>query len=188
MSRILIGFASHYGQTRKISERLREHLRAAGHEVELADLSRGCRVAPPPEDYDVVVLGSRVELGKHAPCVREYAHTHAAALREIPVAVFSVSMSAANRSASNEDPNGYLAALCTELGIVPARRTVFAGALRYRSYRSITRFVMKLISRRAGHPTDTSRDHELTDWAAVRAFAVEISSLCDPTRAEAVAG
>ena len=42
---------------------------------------------------------------------------------------------------------------------------------------------MKLISKRAGHPTDTSRDHEMTDWASVGAFADAIAELC-PRRVE----
>jgi len=38
------------------------------------------------------------------------------------------------------------------------------------------RFVMKQIARKTGSPTDTSRDHELTDWAAVDRFAGELAA------------
>ena len=41
----------------------------------------------------------------------------------------------------------------------------------------VLRFAMKLISRFAGHSTDTRRDHEYTDWAQVRRLAAEIA--CD---------
>ena len=43
--------------------------------------------------------------------------------------------------------------------------------------RWITRFMMKRLSRAHGHPTDTSHDHELTDWTAVAAFADKIDYL-----------
>jgi len=36
--------------------------------------------------------------------------------------------------------------------------------------------VMKLINRRNGHTTDTSRDHEFTDWVQVRRFAAGIAA------------
>ena len=39
------------------------------------------------------------------------------------------------------------------------------------------RFIMKRISRAGGHTTDTTRNHEMTDWRAVSRFAEELSSL-----------
>ncbi|HEX8109696.1 MAG TPA: hypothetical protein VF516_18320, partial [Kofleriaceae bacterium] len=50
-----------------------------------------------------------------------------------------------------------------------------AGGLPYRSYHWFLRFVMKLISRSAGHSTDTRRDHEYTDWARVQQLAADIA-------------
>jgi menaquinone-dependent protoporphyrinogen oxidase len=37
------------------------------------------------------------------------------------------------------------------------------------------RWIMKRISRSQGGPTDTSRDHELTDWIAVEQFAADFA-------------
>ena len=48
-----------------------------------------------------------------------------------------------------------------------------AGALRYTHYNWLKRWMMKRIVTKAGGNTDTSRDYEYTDWAAVRAFADE---------------
>jgi len=42
--------------------------------------------------------------------------------------------------------------------------------------RLILRLVMKMISRSAGHATDTSRDHEYTGWAQVQRFAASIAA------------
>jgi menaquinone-dependent protoporphyrinogen oxidase len=45
------------------------------------------------------------------------------------------------------------------------------GAMAYTRYDPVTRWIIKLINRRKGGPTDTSRDHEFTDWTAVALFA-----------------
>lgn len=183
MSSILIGFASHHGQTRKVAVRLGEHLRALGHEVDLANLADGLTETPSPEDYEVVVLGSRIEIGRHAPSLAAYVRDHRAALGEIPTALFTVSMAAASTD-RGPDPEGYLAKVCTELGWSPSLRKAIAGGLKYREYGLITRFVMKMLSRRTGRTTDTSMNHEFTDWEVVRRFASEIAEVCPRDRLE----
>jgi menaquinone-dependent protoporphyrinogen oxidase len=64
MGRYLVIYASHFGQTRKIADHIADTLRARGHVAELADV---VATSPPPpvSDYDVVVAGSRVELGRN---------------------------------------------------------------------------------------------------------------------------
>jgi menaquinone-dependent protoporphyrinogen oxidase len=45
----------------------------------------------------------------------------------------------------------------------------------FTQYGPVLRWVMKRISRGRGGPTDTSRDHEMTDWAAVDQFAERLA-------------
>ncbi|HEX8113692.1 MAG TPA: flavodoxin domain-containing protein, partial [Kofleriaceae bacterium] len=163
MSRILIAYASSFGQTRKIASTLAAELRSRGHEVELAD----ALLAPPPpvEDYDAVVIGSRIQFGLHARPLLEYVIDNRAELHEIPSYAFVVSMAAAG--ATSADPDGYVAKLLAITHWQPRAAVAIAGGLPYRSYHWFLRFVMKLISRSAGHSTDTRRDHEYTDWARV---------------------
>ena len=47
----------------------------------------------------------------------------------------------------------------------------------YTRYRPLLRWMMKRLSARAGRPTDTSRDHELTDWSQVRRFVVAVAAM-----------
>lgn len=176
MSRILVVYASHFGQTRKIAFKVAEQLRARGHEVEVGDVHSGLNKLPPPADYDAVVAGSRVEMGRHAPELCTYLRDNADALREIPTAVFSVCMAAA-RAKTGPDPNGYLRALFDDIGWHPTRWVSFAGGLPYRKYGWLLRLVMRQISRSAGHTTDTSQNHEFTNWHAVRRFADEVAEL-----------
>jgi len=176
MSRILVLYASHYGQTRKIAERIADRQRTHGHEVDLVDAKLGLRNTPAPAEYGMVVIGSRIEMGRHAVDVVAYIRAHLDALRQMPTAFFSVSMAAAKPEASS-DPDGYMGTLFDELAWHPGCVLAIAGGLPYRKYGWIMRFIMKRISRSAGHTTDTSRNHELTDWARVDGFGDKIAAL-----------
>lgn len=173
MARILVLFASSYGHTRDIAWTIERHLRRRGHAVDLVDVRQ---TAPSPGEYDLVVIGSRVELGRHARGIHRYVRRHREALDATPSAFFSVSMSAAGPK-----PDSYLDAFIAETGWHPGRSISFAGALPYTQYNPILRFVMKRISRQAGHTTDTSRDHDFTDWGAVRSFSDAIADAADRT-------
>jgi menaquinone-dependent protoporphyrinogen oxidase len=177
MSRIGIVFASSHGQTATIAATLADHLRRRGHVVELGDALAGS--PPPPEDYDAMVIGSRVQSERHAKAIVSYVRSHRASLADMPSFFFSVSMSAAKRDAG-PDPHGYIARFCRDTGWEPDRRAAFAGALRYTRYGWFLRVLMKLISWRTGNPTDTSRDHELTDWATVARFAEQLDAVLAP--------
>jgi menaquinone-dependent protoporphyrinogen oxidase len=50
-----------------------------------------------------------------------------------------------------------------------------AGRLAYREYNVLVRFLIKRIAKKEGGPTDTSRDHELTDWDAVDRLGREMA-------------
>jgi menaquinone-dependent protoporphyrinogen oxidase len=172
MSRILVVFASSHGQTHLIADAIAGHLRGAGHGVELADaFASGL---PPAEDYDAVIVGSRVHMGRHANEVVEYVVANRHALSQRPSAFFSVSM-AATAHGRGPDPEGYMETLFAASSWRPDRFAAFAGGLPYRKYSPLMRMVMKWISKRAGHTTDTSRDHEFTDWDQVMRFAQDFS-------------
>jgi menaquinone-dependent protoporphyrinogen oxidase len=180
MSRILLLFASSHGQTRAIAEAIANRLRDASVDVELRDLELG--TPPTPTGFDAVVVGSRIHFGKHAAALTGYLERHREALARIPTYLFSVSGAAIGHP-ELVDPNGYMAKLTQATELKPARAVAIAGAVPYRKYNPILRLAMKLINASAGHPTDTSRNHDLTDWAQVALFADQIShDLAQPLR------
>ncbi|KAB2895830.1 MAG: protoporphyrinogen oxidase [Kofleriaceae bacterium] len=172
MHRFLVIYASAFGQTQAIATKLAERLRLAGHTVELADV----RGRPPgPEGYDAVVLGSRVQAGKHAAELVDYVRTHREPLAQRATAFFSVSMSAATPS-MGPDPHDYVATFLKATGWTPGRWIAIAGGLPYRKFNPFLRLFMKFMSWRGGHSTDTSRNHEYTDWGQVARFADDLAS------------
>jgi menaquinone-dependent protoporphyrinogen oxidase len=175
MSRILVIFGTHFGETCVIATRIAKRLREHGHEVDVLDAHLGTEHAP-PADYDAVILGSRVEFGRFSNEVLHYVRTYRALLDDIPTAFFSVSMAAADGPQGiGHDPSGYLAAMTDELGWQPGVSAAFAGGLPYRKYNWFLRQVMRRINR--SRTTDTSRNHVFTDNAAVDAFADRIASV-----------
>lgn len=171
---VLILYASHFGQTQKIAMKIADRLRELGAHVD--PVNADTANPPSPGIYDVVVLGSRVERGAHAMAIREYIDKYHSTLQRMPTAFFSVSMAAASPGATS-DPDGYMTSMFDKLAWRPTRAAVFAGGLPYRKYNWLLRFIMKRISQSAGHTTDTSRDHEFTNWNAVREFADDIAAL-----------
>lgn len=169
MSRVLVIYASHFGQTRLIAQRIVDRLRDRGHEVDIANATEGVEGIPPPSLYDALILGSRVELGKHARPILDYVRENTKALKRIPTAFFSVSMAAADK-APDADPNHYLVKTFADLRWSPTESAAFGGALKYRDYSWPLRFIMKRISKREGHTTDTSKNHFFTDYTAVIDF------------------
>jgi menaquinone-dependent protoporphyrinogen oxidase len=182
MSRVLVIYASHYGQTCVIANRIAQRLREAHrHEVDVADAGAGWKRLPAPDGYDAVIVGSRVELGRHAPAIISYLKDHRGTLARITSGFFSVSMSASKQGTSR-DPEGYMGKLFADLAWSPTESVSFAGALPYRKYGWFLRLTMKRISKRAGHTTDTTRDHVFTDYVAVAAFADRIAERLVPVQ------
>jgi menaquinone-dependent protoporphyrinogen oxidase len=53
----------------------------------------------------------------------------------------------------------------------------------YTQYGPLLRWITKVMSKRRGGPTDTSRDHEFTDWKAVDRFAERLAKAVPPSSA-----
>ena len=171
--KILIVYGTTEGQTRKISHFIEAILKDGSHEVTVADASQA---PPPPSSYDAVIIGASVHIHKYQSAVLRYITRHIEALNKIPSAFFSVCLAVA----SEMDEEHKEAAKITNdflehIGWKPLMTTQIAGALKYTQYDFFTRLVMKRIAKREGRTTDTSKDHEYTNWDSVREFAEEFA-------------
>jgi menaquinone-dependent protoporphyrinogen oxidase len=122
MSQILIAHASRFGQTRALAVTIASRLRDRGHEVVI--VCARDHVIPEPSEFDAVILGSRIELGHHAPEITEYIRNHREQLANMPTAFFSVSLAAAVPFAGL-DPRGYLMSTFEDLDWIPNHATAF---------------------------------------------------------------
>lgn len=174
MARVLVAWASRYGQTGRIAARLQARLEAAGHEVDGIDLGGGSAGAD-PRGYDACVVGCPIYAGRHLGAVAAFVDRHRNWLNAHPTGLFSVSLSAADAAGSGaDDARRVLQSFTAKTGWNPTRVATIAGALPYRRYNVLIRMLMKYIVRKAGGDTDTSRNHEYTDWGSVDEFAREL--------------
>ena len=173
----LIVYGSQEGQTQKIAERIAEILRHRGqqvtaHAVEHLPADRSLN------NYDAVIIGGAIHIGKYPKHLKKFVTTHRDRLNEVPSAFFTVCLAIHSQQAgSQEEALKYGKNFLDQTGWQPALTATFAGAVRYTRYNFITRFIMKKISQKEGGSTDTSRDHEYTDWTLVEQFADEFVRL-----------
>jgi menaquinone-dependent protoporphyrinogen oxidase len=171
--RILVVYHSAEGQTARIADRLRAVLEEEGFDVTCLTTD----AAPSPETYDGVVVGDSIHAGEHSKQLTAYVSDHVERLNSMPAALFQVSLTSSDDSPESAAEAGALVAkLLDATSFDPDLVARFAGALAYTRYGWMKRRLMHQIMKREGGETDTSRDHEYTDWEAVEGFARDVAS------------
>jgi menaquinone-dependent protoporphyrinogen oxidase len=169
-------FATSEGQTRRIATRIASVLHALG--IESCAIDVAGREASDIDWTHVrgALVGASLHAGKHQKVAERFVKAHALDLTSVPSAFFSVSLSAASKNAKEVVAADKIArAFPAACGWIPARIVTVAGRLAYRQYGFFIRWVMKRIAKKEGGPTDTSRDHEMTNWVEVDALAREMA-------------
>ena len=179
MKPTLVLYATREGQTRKIAEHFGDALRVREVVTEVrdaAELPDGFKL----DRFRAVVVAASVHGGRHEAEMTSFVKTRRGELESMPTAFLSVSLSEAGaedqssteqkRAEASAQVQQLLQRFFNETGWHPARTKPVAGALLYRKYGRILRFVMKQIVKRQGGPIDTSRDYEFTDWVSLDQF------------------
>lgn len=176
---ILVAYATRDGHTGRIANAIGDTLRKHGLQADLIDLALPT-VAEHLERYGAVILASPVNTGRYAPAATAFVKAHHSELEHLKTVFVSVSLSEAGVERSNATPEEH-ARFVTDVrrvnerffaqtGWRPTHVKNVAGALLYTRYNFLIRFIMKLIARVSGGSTDTSRDHDYTDWIALERF------------------
>ena len=170
---ILIIYGSLEGQTQKISEYIAKILTEKGHQV--TSLSGEQLPADFSVDqYEAVIIGGSIHMDRYPKYIKRFVTTHRDWLNKVPSAFFTVCMAIHSKTPKTQaEALLYGEHFLAQTGWQPRLNTTFSGAVKYTKYNFITRFIMKMISKREGGSTDTSRDHEYTDWSSVESFAAE---------------
>jgi menaquinone-dependent protoporphyrinogen oxidase len=175
MARILILFGTTDGHTARIAESLRDTLHGRGDEVDIVEATREGRS---PAAYDAVIVAASVHGGRYQRHVRGWVRKHVYTLGDKPTAFVSVSLGVLQQEpAVQREVQAIVNRFLLSTGWRPTITKNVAGALLYRKYGWLKRWVMKRIVAKAGGNIDTSRNWDHTDWNELRAFAEQFASL-----------
>lgn len=182
MKPILVLYATREGHTRRIAEHIAATIRARGYSADVIDAAD----LPPEsmEAYEAAVIAASVHREKHEKEMVSFVKRFREELESMPTVFLSVSLSEAGaedatatperRALAAADVRKLIDAFLKETGWHPSKVHGVAGALSYTKYNCLIRFVMKRIAKAQGASTDTSRDHELTDWEALDHIVDEV--------------
>lgn len=176
MKRVLVLYATVEGQSLKVAEYATRRLTQKGFEVRLLDVGE-VRYPFALQDYRAVLLVAPVHASLHPRPMLRFVSEHRAELAAMPARLFSLSLSEAGvelssasaeqRARSHTDVEHLIALFCQATGFSPERVTPIAGRLAYSHYGLVKRLIMRYIAKKSGGSTDTSHDHEYTDFARV---------------------
>ncbi|MDC8774437.1 flavodoxin domain-containing protein [Roseateles albus] len=166
---VLIAYGTTEGQTRKVAEFIAERLRIRGHQVDLLDTASAAADQVQPFQLAVIACGS-LHLDRHQSSLAHFLKSNQAWLQTLPLAFFSVSLSAAMSDAdSRKEAQQAADHFMLQCDLQPLLTRCVAGALKYTQYDYFKRMMMRLIASHQGQSSDIGHDHEYTDWPQLEA-------------------
>ena len=153
---ILIAYASKYGATREVAERIAQRLQKAGKQAEAKSVKEITDLGKP----EGVIVGSALYQGGWLPEATTFVRKNAAALSSIPTWLFSVGPLATE--VEGEEQPIELA----EFKIGHKHHAVFHGALNHSKLDRSDRIMMKAAGAREG---------DFRDWDAIGAWVDQIA-------------
>jgi menaquinone-dependent protoporphyrinogen oxidase len=167
--RVLVAYASRSGSTAEVAETIGQIIRESGAEVEVCSVKEGAY----PGDFDALVLGTAIWMGKPLPEALQFLTWHRQALANIPVAYFILCDKLSvdtpeNRAAAR----GYVTPL---ENIRPAINIgLFAGAKDLSKLNALLRWLLKHVVHLA--------EGDWRDWGQIRAWGRTLARTLAPTR------
>jgi menaquinone-dependent protoporphyrinogen oxidase len=180
MCAVPVFYATTEGQTRRIAEHLAIALEQYGLSSRAIDVTSAAAGQVDWTSVRGVILGASLHGGKHQRSAARFVRAHRGEFNTRPSAFFSVSLGAGSANRQEVDAAQKIAARFAEAaGWRPARIVCFPGRLAYTRYGGLKRVLMRRIAMKEGGPTDTSRDHEFTNWRMSPASAPRSLALLD---------
>jgi len=173
---ILLLYASLEGQTAKIANYIGQLLSKNDYLVKTLPANR----IPTDfklDDYDAVIIGAPIHMGNYPRYLKKFVVKHVEQLNNMPCAFFTVCMAInSQQEQSRQVATTYKNKFMQQTHWHPNLTATFAGAVKYTQYNLITRYIMKKIAQKEGGSTDTSIDHEYTDWGTVANFTTQFNA------------
>jgi menaquinone-dependent protoporphyrinogen oxidase len=163
-TRVLVAYATKYGATAGIAEKIGQILREAGLAVDVKRVDQ----AGDPVDYQAVVLGSAVYIGRWRKEAVKYLKANEKALAQRPVWIFNSGPLGEGNAAEQAGDLGFPKALRTIAERIKVRDiAVFFGAVDLDKLNPLERWMFKNVKSPIG---------DFRDWDAIAAWAAGIAT------------
>jgi menaquinone-dependent protoporphyrinogen oxidase len=167
--KILVGYTSIEGQTRKIAETIAATIEDRGDAAAIMNISGMAEFSL--ERPDAVILCAPIHAGRYPSPFGDFVHREKDWLNSLPSAFVSVSLTInSDRPEERTEAERYPQTMMSETGWTPLAVLNVAGALRFTEYDFFKRWMMKRVAEKEGIDPKPGQDIEFTDWPALKAF------------------
>ncbi len=167
-------YASHFGHTERIAQRLVSLIDAAGVPARACDLARDYPDEKRIRAPDPCVLIAAIRYGAHMPRARRLLKQIAPLTPAKPLILLSVNLTARKEGKASAEGNVYLRKWLSRSSAQPLIAEAIAGNLDYPRYNFFDRTMIRLIMRISGGPTDGTSVIDYTPWDRLPALAARI--------------
>lgn len=163
-NRVLVAYATKYGATAGIAEKIGEVLQSAGFSVDVKQVDQ----AGDPAAYQAVVLGSAVYIGRWRKEAVRYLKAHEKTLAQRPVWIFNSGPLGQGNAAEQAGDLGFPKAVRPIADRIKVRDVaVFFGAVDLQKLNPLERWMFKNVKSPIG---------DFRDWDAIAAWAAGIAA------------
>jgi menaquinone-dependent protoporphyrinogen oxidase len=156
-NRILITYATRAGSTAEIAAAIAATMTGRGFSVDVKPIKEN----PTVQDYQAVLIGSPIRMGNWLPEAVEYVKRNQAALRQVPVALFTVHMlNTGEDEASRAARLAYLNAVRPLLN--QPEEVYFTGKMDFARLSFLDRFTANMVK---------AVESDQRDWDKIRGWA-----------------
>ena len=170
----LIIYSSTDGQTKKICEKILDHLK---NKILFDLVSVDKALDLNFENYEKIVIGASIRYGKYNSKIFKLINKNLNILENKQSSFFSVNVVARKQEKNTPETNPYIKKFYLSSRWKPKTIEVFAGKVDYPNYNFINKIIIKFIMYVTKGPTDTSQSYEFTNWNKVKQFAFQIENL-----------
>jgi len=172
----LIVYATGEGQTQKIAFFIGASLEHRGIKVDYLNANETHEKDIPCGKYQGIILGSSLRYRRYADSIGHFIDRHKLCLERVPSAFYSVSLG--DIKVWQRAVKWCIDSFLGKHKWQPKLIGRFGGALKYTQYEDKwMKWGMRWGAAIMGHPTDTSRDHDLTNWHNVSRFAEQFVAM-----------
>ena len=166
----LIAYGTRYGSTTGIAEKIKSIFESHEIEVDLVNLGKE-KVRD--LDYDLIVIGSGIQVGNWTKDSLKFLEKNAAEIKQKNHALFVTSGLARDKSKQEEYTEQYLNQVAEKYGLNPVKVGLFVGSFDMNKYNFPVKLLMKVMTKdleEEGY--DLKKPVDLREWDLVEEWAL----------------